>query len=289
MTHIQKKELVQVWRSPCLPQLELMTATYITHRFPRHAHNGFAIGVVESGQLGFDYRGAHVVAGRGMINLANAGEVHNGNAMTEEGWSYRMFYFENAALTDAASQMAGREANLPRFQDGVLDNVRLATALWQLHVALEKRSIQSLQAQSCFLLAMHLLIENHADNRPDENSPAACRHRIREICDLMRDGFSMDWSLESLAERAYLSPWHFLRLFQRETGMPPHQYLIQYRIQKAKELIRKNHSIVQTALETGFSDQSHLTRHFKRIVGTTPGQYSKIVQEFQDQATYFGQ
>ncbi len=64
------KEKVKLWR-PGIAGLELMRATYITQRFPRHAHDGFAVGVIEDGALGFYYRGANVVAPAGAINLAN--------------------------------------------------------------------------------------------------------------------------------------------------------------------------------------------------------------------------
>ena len=281
MKEAYPKEHARLWRSPHLPELELMRATYITHQFPKHAHEGFAIGVVESGELGFDYRGSHIVAGQGMVNLANAGEAHNGKAMTDRGWTYRMFYFGNDLLKEAVSQISDNKMNtLPYFPEGVLSHPRLAGLLWQLHIALELETLQTLQAETQFWEILSLLIKKHADQQIQESALASASLQIQRTCDLIRDQFQDDLTLSILADKAHLSPFHFLRLFQKETGMPPHQYLIQYRIQKAKALIRQNQSLVQTALETGFADQSHFNRHFKRIVGISPGKYRKIVQEF---------
>jgi len=77
-----------LWRRAALPRLDLMRATYVTQTFPLHAHEGFALGVVEAGALGFRYRGAEVVAPAGAVNLANPGEPHTGQAAVPEGWRF---------------------------------------------------------------------------------------------------------------------------------------------------------------------------------------------------------
>jgi AraC-like DNA-binding protein len=88
--------------------------------------------------------------------------------------------------------------------------------------------------------------------------------------------------LTQLASFAKLSRFHLLRLFRTQMGVPPHEYQTQVRITHARKLLRKGYSILETAFETGFFDQSHFSRNFKRITGRTPGQYlseSNIVQD----------
>lgn len=82
-------------------------------------------------------------------------------------------------------------------------------------------------------------------------------------------------SLDELAALSSLSPWHFLRTFRDETGLPPHAYLTQVRIREAERLLRAGYSPSLAAAETGFADQSHLTRWFRRIVGTTPAAFQR--------------
>ena len=84
-------------------------------------------------------------------------------------------------------------------------------------------------------------------------------------------------SLDELAALSSLSPWHFLRTFRDETGLPPHAYLTQLRVRKAERLLRAGHSPSMAAAEAGFADQSHLTRWFRRIVGATPAAFLKEV------------
>ena len=78
-------------------------------------------------------------------------------------------------------------------------------------------------------------------------------------------------SLASLAREAFVSRYHFLRLFKRSTGMSPHRYILKCRLLKAKELLgTREFQVADVAYETGFCDQSHLTRHFKKFFGFTP-------------------
>ena len=84
-----------------------------------------------------------------------------------------------------------------------------------------------------------------------------------------------DIGLRDIAEAVNLSPYHLARLFKQAMGTPPHRYLIQVRVQSAHSLLAlgtQNRSLAEVAAAAGFSDQSHLTRHFKRLFGVTPGQ-----------------
>lgn len=82
-----------------------------------------------------------------------------------------------------------------------------------------------------------------------------------------------DHSLNELSAYVDTSLWHLLREFKKHTGLPPHSWLVQRRIQKAKQLLKQGVRITEVAQLTGFSDQSHLNRHFKSAIGVTPRQY----------------
>jgi AraC family transcriptional regulator len=80
--------------------------------------------------------------------------------------------------------------------------------------------------------------------------------------------------MEQLAAVAHLSPYHFARQFKAATGLPPHQYIVARRVERAQQLLRRgDHSLAEVAARTGFSDQSQFCNHFKRLVGVTPGRF----------------
>jgi AraC family transcriptional regulator len=85
-------------------------------------------------------------------------------------------------------------------------------------------------------------------------------------------------TVRDLAAVAHLSPYHFARLFKISTGLPPHQYVIARRVERAKQLLRggDDWTLAQVAARSGFFDQGHFTRHFKRLVGVTPKYFRRI-------------
>lgn len=123
-------------------------------------------------------------------------------------------------------------------------------------------------------LAIHLL-RNYCTIQPKLPSyrDGLSQSTLQQVTEYIHEHLHQDLKLVELCALAQLSPYHFLRLFKQRTGITPHQYILQRRIEKAKHLLKHSKlSIADIAALTGFCDQSHLTRCFKRIVGITPKQ-----------------
>lgn len=86
------------------------------------------------------------------------------------------------------------------------------------------------------------------------------------------------YSIDDMAKAAFISKYHLIRVFRRETGLTPHRFQLQNRIRKARKLLEKFDTITEVALATGFCDQSHFIRHFEKIVGLTPTDYKKACE-----------
>lgn len=273
------REKVKYWLLPRLGNLELLHATYLNHSFSKHTHDGYAIGVIEEGALKFSYRGKNIIAPEGHINLVVPGEAHDGYAASENGWTYRMFYLQPGLLSKAASEIAGRPQGLPFFKAGAIKDVYMARMICQLHLLLEKQCIPLIEQESRLLSVLTHFILRYADFQPALKKTGKENLAVSRAQDYIESNYSRDISVEDLSRVANLSPFHLIRVFSDELGVPPHAYLTQVRIRRAKELITRGLPLVQTAFETGFVDQSHLTKSFKRITGVTPGKYSRIIQE----------
>lgn len=107
---------------------------------------------------------------------------------------------------------------------------------------------------------------------PEPSAPARAVDVIR---DYLEAHLSDRVTLADLARATGLTAYAVLRGFRRATGIPPHRYLTQLRVRKAGELLRAGHSPVMVASAVGFADQSHLNRHFRRLVGVTPGTFAR--------------
>jgi AraC family transcriptional regulator len=100
--------------------------------------------------------------------------------------------------------------------------------------------------------------------------------QLKRVTDYINDHLAQELSLEELAAIAQLSPYHFCRSFKRSIGFTPHQYVIRQRVERAKLLLKDGKmGIVEVAIACGFTHQSHLNRHFKRLTGVTPKKFSK--------------
>src|SRR5262249_31553080 len=97
----------------------------------------------------------------------------------------------------------------------------------------------------------------------------------RTVVEYIEEHLDASPTLEQMAALVHLSPSYFATLFRRATGLPPHQYVILRRVERAKELLQTggDASLAEVAAHAGFSDQSQFTHHFKRLVGVTPGQF----------------
>ena len=98
---------------------------------------------------------------------------------------------------------------------------------------------------------------------------------FQKICIYLKENFKENISLDELAKRFKLNSFYIIKLFKVNLNITPHKYLLNIRINHSKELLKKGQSIVDTALECGFVDQSHFHRNFLNIVATTPNQYRK--------------
>jgi AraC family transcriptional regulator len=128
------------------------------------------------------------------------------------------------------------------------------------------------------LLAVHLIRYLAAPCRPQRGPDGALpRVRLRAVVEYVQEHLDASLTLEQLAAVAHLSAYHFARQFKAATGLPPHQYVLARRVERAQRLLQQDRdvSLAEIAACTGFSDQSQFSHHFKRAVGVTPGQFRK--------------
>ncbi len=276
------KEHVKFWRDPVLRDLEMLRATYVDYSFSRHAHEGFGIAIVESGAMQFEYQGAMHTAPAGSIVVTHPGEIHTGQAVLETGWTYRTLLPAVDWLQQAASGLTERRANsVPYFPSPVIHDTALNQQMVALHAALES-SPSALERESRFLWGLARLIQGYASDRPYATAIGKEHQAVQKIRDYLHVFYAQNIFLNELAAQAGIKPLRLLRVFKREVGLPPHAYLTQVRVYQAKRLLVAGQSIATAAVETGFVDQSHLHRHFKKIVGVTPGQYVRGCKNVQD-------
>jgi AraC-like DNA-binding protein len=288
--HAPRRDDVRVLRPAHEPGLELMRASFFGQRFARHSHEGFGVGVIETGALGFRYRGEELVAPAGAVNTVNPDEPHDGygaggcgaGGHGAPGWTYRMFYFPAAFLARMAEDVAGAPTPLPFLNSGGGRDPELAALLLRahaLHLDHAAAPGQRLGRDSALLAAFARLITRHTYAPPNLPRARPEHHAVARIKERLRERLDEDLPLAELARMACLSPWHLVRVFARHTGLTPPAWLMQQRARAAPHLLLRGTPNAEAAARSGFADQSHLTRIMKRLTGLTPGQLRNSVQE----------
>ena len=236
-----------------------------TEPFPKHVHARLVIGAIERGnfrmivgQNTYDSPAGTVIA----INAfrVHAEEWHNG--------SFRALYFSPGNLR--AAGLTTPDGQEPWFDDPVLRNPALAERVREVNEAV----VDGLPASVIEAMASRLLRDVGA--YPQGGAPEPVPTPVAAARDRIHANLSAPPTMFDLGEAVQRSPYHLIRLFKREIGLPPHAYFDQVRIAHAKEKLKQGQKLSLTAYELGFCDQSHFTRAFKRSSRVTPGQYLQM-------------
>jgi AraC-like DNA-binding protein len=209
--------------------------------------------------------------------LINPSAVHTGEAVDEQGFEMRSLYPTISHMETAVLELTGRHQALPFFKEVQVDHRLARNSVLSLHKALSQGA-GALERESRFLWTMAQLIKRYADLSSTEQKLGREKKAIQQARRYIDEHFAQGVRLNDLARYVALSPYYLLRVFRAEVGMPPYAYLESVRIRQAQRLIDTGKPLAEVAIEVGFSSQSHLTRHFKNIIGVTPGQYAQQVR-----------
>ena len=262
----------RLWRVDVLGGLELLRARFTDFCFPPHAHEEFMIAVTEEGRALPTYRGGVHRHGPGDMIVLNPGEVHGGGPARGAVWQYRSLYPSAALMRRAARELSGTERDLPQFGGTVVRDRAVAHAIRRAHVALEEPR-STLERETRLLHALGCLIARRAVDRISAQRIGREHRAVQRARQYLDERPAENVSLMTLAGEAGVSPFYLCRVFHRQTGLSPHAYQTLVRVRLVKALLARGMPITQAALAAGFCDQPHLTRHFKRIYGVTPGRY----------------
>ncbi|MFE2530875.1 AraC family transcriptional regulator [Streptomyces sp. NPDC059371] len=253
------------WRPGVPGIVEVFHAHYTEYAYPMHVHEAWTLLIVDDGAVRYDLDRHEHGTPRDTVTLLPPHIPHNGAPATAQGFRKRVLYLDGSRLAD---DLIGPAVDGPDLADPVL-RARVA----QVHTALARPG-DELEADSRLTLIADrlrgLLLPRSAPELPPADRPLA--RRLRELLDeRVVEGIALD----EAARLVNAHPAHLVRAFSGAFGIAPHQYLMSRRVDRARRLLLDGRPPGEVAALTGFYDQSHLTRHFRRLVGVTPGRYAR--------------
>ena len=248
---------------------------------PEHEHPTHFLNLLRSGQITCQWwtnggQAGSADEGPGTIYVLPAGTR---DRLTRSGRSDQTMLVMAPHFLAEALEETAHLADIELITHWNLQDRHIVSLMLALHADLEDGCPAGpLYGESLGLALACYLVRRYSARPPREHEyrggmPAV---RLNRVVDFMRQNYAREIRLRELAELAGMSPHYFCELFKKSTGFSPHQYSIRCRIDRAKILLRSPHfTIRQVAKATGFVDQSHFTKVFRRIVGVTPTQFRR--------------
>ncbi len=258
------REWVRAWK-PAVPGVhEVFHARFVDHVYPPHTHEAWTVFIVDEGAVRYDLEKRHHGVAGATVTVLPPHVVHDGRAGVAAGYRKRVLYLGTEVLDEA---LIGPTVDRPDVEDP-----RIIRSIAALHDTLQDPR-ESLEAETALAVAAERLARHLGDPAP--NHPDRAEDEVAEEFRALLDEHRFDpITLAEAGKLLRVSPGHLVRSFTRAFGIAPHRYLIARRIDAARTRLLEGEPVAQVATGVGFYDQAHLTRHFRRHVGTTPARFA---------------
>lgn len=252
-----------------LPFVECRCSTGSTRSFKLHLHRTFSIGAIDCGKACCRVGEQAITLSAGSLTLINPETLHFCNAVASEGRSYSMLYLD-VEWCRTVQQSLWRVDSFVPVTVAVLHHPGLYRLYGRVMDALIDPAVDLLEKEQQLIELVGRVFKNGCGSQPGKPLAGGNIDRLKEA---LSADLREELTLEGLAQSMGANPYTLLRRFKAATGITPHAYRLNCRIEQAKRLLQQGMDIAETALECGFFDQSHLHRHFKAMTTVTPQEY----------------
>lgn len=245
----------------------------IMQKFPNHFHDYYVIGFIENGKRYLSCKNKQYIIETGDLIVFNPGDIHTCEQIDDRTLDYRCINIKKDVMKKITFEITGKEY-LPNFMEFVLFRNELTSSLKELHLMIMEEE-KNLKKDELFLFIMEQLIREYS-NPVSEMTIQEASAEIKTVCDYLENNYMENITLNQLSNLTGLSKYYLLHSFTKQKGISPYNYLQTIRIGKAKKMLEQGVAPIDVAFKTGFTDQSHFTNFFKKLIGLTPKQYMNI-------------
>lgn len=263
------KIFTKIFSDKKLPYLELRYSNNTKH-YKEHIHDTFSIGINVEGKSIYTNKNKRYDFDKNMIAVVNANDIHSCNPIEKTPNLYYMLYLDEKWCYGIQKSICEEIDSFKTFHEDILYDEKLFSKFQNLceflfldHPSLEKED----EVIKFFTELFSKHLEESKIKLEDKS--------FEEIVTYLKENYKENISLNELSEKFKLNSFYIIRLFKSQRNMTPHTFLLNLKINNAKEFLKEGYTLVDTALECGFTDQSHFHRNFLKIVATTPKEYQQ--------------
>jgi len=268
---MENEPKLRVWRLEGIG--EFLHVANFAHPTSKAFHQSLALCFVDQGAFNVRHRGVSHSVGKGALLVAQSGETTSCEDFDGKS-KHREFHCAPEALETIAEEIGDRFTGGRIFQSPFICDESLCRPFLRFHseMASKPTAIESSSLLREFVCEMIL----RYGKRPATTLRLGNeRSAVKRVKDCLESRYAENLTLEELARIVNLSPFHLVRVFRKEVGLPPHAYQTRLRLNHAKALLAQAATIGEAALNAGFFDQSHFTNHFRKVFGYPPGVHLK--------------
>lgn len=231
--------------------------------YKKHAHEEYAIGVTLRGVQEYSLDGSSQASHKNGIMLFNPEQVHDGNAgHYKEGLDYVMLYIKPELFLEGLEKK-----EIVRFNNPVIYDEKIKQDILNLSNAILTHKDEALCSEFYLNLIDNFSLKDFFSEYKNENN------FIKKAKEMIYYELDNVLDIEQISKEFNISKFQFIRIFKSNTGITPYQYFLNTKLIHAKKYLDDTKDLYATVVEFGFSDLSHLNRHFKRIYGVTAFEY----------------
>ena len=262
--------------------IETLRAHFEGHAYDPHWHDSYLVGVTEQGVQQFNCRRARHQSTPGKVFLLEPGDIHDGEAPTADGFTYRMLYLDPQWLQRELSAVFDHAPDNSQlsFAATLASDARLAQATSLAFETLHRGELRIVRQTA--LDSLLVCLTSHLHWRARDGQDPRLPQVAQKAREYLHANAQYDIGLDQLAAVTGVDRFRLTRAFKAAYGMAPHAYLVQLRLATARRLLAHGEQPAAVAMALGFADQSHLGRWFMRAYGLTPALYRKRCSNLPD-------
>lgn len=256
--------------------LEILNCQDSYFSFPLHLHVDYCIWLNTTCGENIIHKGVSRHLHPGYFGVIYPGEAHSNAPCGQESRNLKTFYLSPKKIKRIFLDNFNVKEHIVEFKTNFYKSREMIRLILELETSL-LNSCSSIERQTAFL-AMVLQLGGICGVVPlCSNRHLAEDRRLKMVIELFNDRMEENLSLDEVASYVSCTPYYLIRFFKKATGLTPHAYLIQLRLERAKNLLSTGNDVADTAIQTGFNDQSHLYKYFEGRYGLTPRIYQNQV------------
>lgn len=261
-----------------LPFIESRFVKNSSYLYNEHFHTTLSIGAVEDGQVAYTHQKDKYILKPNFLAVINPNKIHSCNPIYNESRTYHMIYIDKDWCKELQKSIFTNTQSFIEVSKVNIENKELFQKYLKLNYTLLDQESSFLEKEELLQEFLTELFQKYCNcQKTKKKEFSNIEQKVELAKNFIKNNYLENITIGEISKYVELSEFYFIKQFKAHTFLSPHQYMLNCKIDMAKNFLFDGMDIVEVALSLGFSDQSHFNRVFKKFVAATPNEYKKSI------------